>query len=127
VLDADVTETRIVEAAGITCRVSVTITINNRSRAVRTVWHYAHAGARRDCSRPSRPPNIDSMAVDQKIARYDKVELLEPIEAAPAGARGPVIYFLNGGEVAEFELTEPRLEGLDGIVYAPLSKLRRID
>jgi hypothetical protein len=38
-----------------------------------------------------------------------------------------VIHFLTGGEVAEIELTEPRLEGLDGIVYAPLSKLRRID
>jgi hypothetical protein len=45
VLDADVTEMRIVEAAGISCRVSVTMTINDRSRAVRTVWHYAHAGA----------------------------------------------------------------------------------
>jgi hypothetical protein len=29
--------------------------------------------------------------------------------------------------VAEIELTEPRLVGLDGIVYTPLSKLRRID
>jgi hypothetical protein len=38
-----------------------------------------------------------------------------------------VIHFLNGGDVAEIELTEPRLEGLDGIVYAPLAKLRRID
>jgi hypothetical protein len=67
------------------------------------------------------------MAVTQKIALYDKVELLEPVDAAPAGARGPVIHFLNGGDVAEIELTEPRLEGLDGVVYAPLSKLRRVD
>jgi len=67
------------------------------------------------------------MAVTQKIKLYDNVELLEPVDAAPAGARGPVIHFLNGGEVAEIELTEPPLEGLDGIVYAPLAKLRRID
>lgn len=67
------------------------------------------------------------MAVTQKIALYDEVELLEPVDAAPAGARGPVIHFLNDGEVAEIELTEPHLEGLDGIIYAPLAKLRRID
>ena len=67
------------------------------------------------------------MAVALGIKLYDKVELLEPVDAAPVGARGPVIHFLNGGEMAEIELTEPRLEGLDGIVYAPLSKLRRID
>jgi hypothetical protein len=44
VLDADVTEMRTVEAGGISCRVPVTITIKERSRPVRTVWHYAHAG-----------------------------------------------------------------------------------
>jgi hypothetical protein len=45
VLDADVTEMRTVESGGISCRVPITITINDRTRAVRTVWHYAHADA----------------------------------------------------------------------------------
>lgn len=67
------------------------------------------------------------MAVTQNISLYDIVELLEPIDAAPAGARGPVIDFIKNGEVAEIELREPRLDGLDAIVYAPLSKLRRAD
>lgn len=67
------------------------------------------------------------MATTHEIALYDTVELLEPIDAAPAGARGPVIHFLDDGSVAEIELTEPDLDGLDRIVYAPLSKLRRID
>jgi hypothetical protein len=42
------------------------------------------------------------MAVTQKITLHDRVELLEPVEAGPAGARGPVIHCLNqsrgGGE-----------------------------
>lgn len=66
------------------------------------------------------------MATTHEIALYDMVELAEPIDAAPAGARGPVIHFLHDGSVAEIELTEPDLDGLDRIVYAPLSKLRRI-
>jgi hypothetical protein len=45
VLDADVTEMRTVEAGGISCRVPITITIEGRTRAVRTVWHYARADA----------------------------------------------------------------------------------
>lgn len=69
------------------------------------------------------------MATTRDIALYDTVELLEPIDAAPAGARGGVLEFLGeNGDIAEIEIMEPSLEdALDRIVYAPLSKLRRID
>lgn len=45
VRDADVTEMRTIQAGGISCRVPITITIEGRTRAVRTVWHYADADA----------------------------------------------------------------------------------
>jgi hypothetical protein len=64
------------------------------------------------------------MATTRQIGLYDIVELLEPIDAAPAGATGPVIEFIRNGTVAEIEIREPRLEGLDGIVHATLDKLR---
>jgi hypothetical protein len=65
------------------------------------------------------------MATIGQIELYDIVELLEPIGAAPAGARGPVIEFLRDGTVAEIELTEPKFDDvLESIVYATLDKLR---
>jgi hypothetical protein len=66
------------------------------------------------------------MAITHQIEQYDTVELTEPVDAAPAGARGGVLEFLDGGDIAEIEIMEPNLEGLDRIVYAPLSKLRRV-
>ena len=67
------------------------------------------------------------MAITHQIEQYDTVELIEPVDAAPAGARGGVLEFLHDGTIAEIEIMEPDLEGLDRIVYAPLSKLRRVD
>jgi hypothetical protein len=64
------------------------------------------------------------MATARQIAQYDVVELIEPVDAAPAGARGAVLEFLRNGAVAEIEITEPNLDGLDRIVYAPVAKLR---
>ncbi|HWE32272.1 MAG TPA: hypothetical protein VG410_02235 [Solirubrobacteraceae bacterium] len=67
------------------------------------------------------------MATTRQIGLYDIVELLEPIDAAPAGAQGAVIEFLRDGTVAEIELTEPKFDDvLDSIVYARLDKLRVI-
>jgi hypothetical protein len=66
------------------------------------------------------------MATVHQIAQYDTVELIEPIDAAPAGARGGVLEFLEGGSIAEIEIMQPDLDALDRIVYAPLSKLRRV-
>ena len=64
------------------------------------------------------------MATTRGIELLDIVELLEPVDAAPAGARGGVLEFLGDhGDIAEIEIMEPPLDGLDRIVYAPLSKL----
>lgn len=67
------------------------------------------------------------MATTHSIALHDWVELLEPVDAAPAGARGGVLEFHDNGDVAMLEIMEPDLEGLDRIVVAPLSKLKRIE
>jgi hypothetical protein len=64
------------------------------------------------------------MATTRQIGLYDIVELLEPIDAAPAGAQGPVIEFIQDGTVAEIEIREPHLEGLESIVHTTLDKLR---
>jgi hypothetical protein len=64
------------------------------------------------------------MATVRQIAQYDIVELTEPVDAAPAGARGAVLELLRDGAIAEIEITQPKLDGLDRIVYAPLAKLR---
>lgn len=64
------------------------------------------------------------MATVRQIAQYDLVELTERVDAAPEGARGAVLELLRSGTVAEVEITEPELAGLDRIVYAPVAKLR---
>ena len=67
------------------------------------------------------------MATAHDIALNDWVELLEPLDAAPVGARGGVVDLLRD-DVVMVEIMEPNLgDGLDRIVVAPLSKLRRID
>jgi hypothetical protein len=48
------------------------------------------------------------MATIHQIAQYDTIELIEPIDAAPAGSRGGVLEFLEGGSVAEIEIMQPR-------------------
>jgi hypothetical protein len=67
------------------------------------------------------------MATAHDIAINDWVELLQPLDAAPAGARGGVVDLL-ADDIVMVEIMEPHLgDGLDRIVAAPLSKLRRID
>jgi hypothetical protein len=66
------------------------------------------------------------MAIVRQIELFDNVELIEPVDAAPAGARGGPIHFLRDGDVAEVEIMEPDLGDLDRIVYVPLAKLRRV-
>jgi len=65
------------------------------------------------------------VATARDITAFDSVELLEPIDEAPAGARGGVLE-LRDGSVAMVEITEPELEGAARIIFVPLSKLRRI-
>ncbi|HMJ04450.1 MAG TPA: hypothetical protein VK506_16025 [Conexibacter sp.] len=64
------------------------------------------------------------MTVTNAIAQYDWVELLEPIEDAPAGARGGLVDFLDGG-YALVDVMEPRLDDMP-VVCAPVSKLRSL-
>jgi hypothetical protein len=67
------------------------------------------------------------MATAHSIALHDSVELLGPVDAAPAGALGGVVELL-ADDVVMVEIMEPNLEaGLDRIVVAPTSKLRRIE
>lgn len=67
------------------------------------------------------------MAVTHRIARYDIVELIEPVDEAPAGERGGVLE-LYDDSTAMVELTSlPAKLGVDRIVVAPLTKLRVVD
>lgn len=65
---------------------------------------------------------MNRMAVTNAIAQYDWVELLEPVEDAPAGARGVLHDFLDGG-CTIVEVMEPPPQDMP-IVFAPLSALR---
>jgi hypothetical protein len=65
------------------------------------------------------------MAVVREIAAFDRVELLEPIDEAPAGARGGVLE-LRDRDTAMVEVTTPELDAAARIIFAPLAKLRRV-
>jgi len=63
------------------------------------------------------------VAATREIAAFDLVELIEPVDAAPAGARGGVLEIDSDG-TAMVEITEPEREGLERIVFCPISGLR---
>ena len=63
------------------------------------------------------------MAATREIAAFDLVELIELVDAAPAGARGGVLEIYTDG-TAMLEITEPELDGLERIVFCPISTLR---
>lgn len=65
------------------------------------------------------------MAVVREITAFDRVELLEPVDDGPAGARGGVLE-LRDGEVAMVEITTPELDPAARVVFVPLAKLRRL-
>lgn len=66
------------------------------------------------------------MAATREIGAFDLVELTEPVDAAPAGARGGVLEIDSDG-TAMVEITEPELEGLERIVFCRTSTLRPAD
>jgi hypothetical protein len=66
------------------------------------------------------------MAVSTQISQFDRVELLEPTDDAPAGARGAVLEFRDDGTVAMVEVLEPDLGPAERIVFAPVLRLRRL-
>ena len=65
------------------------------------------------------------MVVVREITAFDRVELLEPIDDAPAGARGGVLE-LRDRDTAMVEITAPELDPAARIVFVPLAKLRRV-
>jgi len=65
------------------------------------------------------------VAATREIAAFDLVELIEPVDAAPVGARGGVLEIDSDG-TAMVEITEPELEGLERIVFCPMSGLRPV-
>ena len=65
------------------------------------------------------------MAVVREITAFDRVELLEPIDDAPAGARGGVLE-LRDPDTAMVEITAPELDPAARIIFVPLVKLRRV-
>jgi hypothetical protein len=66
------------------------------------------------------------MVVAHKIAEFDLVELTEPVDDAPAGARGGVLE-LRPGDTAMVEILEPSLDGAARIVFVPVAKLRVVE
>ncbi len=65
------------------------------------------------------------MAVVREIAAFDRVELIEPVDDAPAGARGGVLE-LRDRDTAMVEITTPELDPAARIIFVPLAKLRRL-
>jgi len=59
------------------------------------------------------------------ISAYDVVELIEPVDEAPAGARGGVLEMTDAG-TAMVEVLSPDLGPVERIVFAPLTSLRRV-
>jgi hypothetical protein len=65
------------------------------------------------------------VAVVREITAFDRVELTERVDDAPAGARGAVLELREGG-TAMVEITGPKLDPAARIVFVPLKKLRRV-
>jgi hypothetical protein len=66
------------------------------------------------------------MTVAPEIELYELVELTQAIGVAPIGAKGGVIEF-HGNDIALVEVTEPDIEDLDRLVFAPVSTLRPLE
>lgn len=61
----------------------------------------------------------------REITAFDRVELLEPIDDAPASARGGVLE-LRDRDTAMVEITAPQLDPAARIIFVPVAKLRRV-
>lgn len=63
------------------------------------------------------------MATTHEIAAFDLIELSEPVDDVPAGARGGVLELRDEG-IAMVEITEPPLDAVDRILFVPVAQLR---
>jgi len=68
---------------------------------------------------------MQTMPTLHEITTFDLVELTEPLDSIPAGARGGVLE-LRHGDTAMVEITSLPLDAVDRIVFVPLGKLRCI-
>jgi hypothetical protein len=66
------------------------------------------------------------MAVTREIAVGELVSLTEPVEGAPAGARGGVTDVLDPDRVIVELTSAPAEPILDRIVVVPIDKLRLV-
>lgn len=67
------------------------------------------------------------MAATREIAVGVLIELREPVEGAPAGARGGITDVLDADRVMVELTTLPPEPIVDRIIVAPLDKLRLIE
>jgi hypothetical protein len=67
------------------------------------------------------------MAITHRVAEFDIVELIEPADDAPAGARGGVLELYPADDTAMVEVLEPPLDPAARIVFVPVAKLRVVD
>ncbi len=67
------------------------------------------------------------MATVHDITTSDWVELLEPVDEIPAGARGGVLELRDHGVAMLEIMSDPRLDAAERIIFVPLSKLRRVE
>ncbi|MGH2878050.1 MAG: hypothetical protein ACRDK4_00350 [Solirubrobacteraceae bacterium] len=65
------------------------------------------------------------MPAVSNIAALDLVELTEPLDGLPAGARGGVLE-LADEDTAMVEITSLSLDAAERIVFVPLTKLHRV-
>lgn len=63
------------------------------------------------------------MTLTHGLTEFDIVELTEPVDEAPAGARGGVLE-LHLDDTAMVEILEPPLDAAARIVFVPVAKLR---
>lgn len=67
------------------------------------------------------------MAATREVAIGGLIELREPIEGAPAGARGGITDVLDADRVMVELISLPREPIVDRIVVVPIDKLRLIE
>jgi hypothetical protein len=111
---------------GIVCGVAFQLTLNERTATVKPRRGTTRPLATRHVwSRLTRPSNMSFMPAIHEITTLDLIELTEPVEGIPAGARGGVLE-LRDDNTAMVEITSLPLDSVERIVFVPLAKLRRV-
>ena len=123
--DAPVSSVRDRGIEGVVCAVHLRLTINQRARPWQRSGTTPTQTQHRGWSPPIPRPNMRPMRAVREITAFDLVELLEPVSDAPVGARGGVLE-VRPDDTAMIEITAPELDPTERIIFAPLTKLRRV-